>query len=72
VAVLVTGWSRTKTYTVEAQLTAQTPEQIEAAAQVTFGEGKVCAEATARFSMLGEAQARHATDAAALDPSFLR
>ncbi len=63
-----------KTYTVEAQLTAQTPEQIEAVAQVTFGEGKVCAEATARFSILGEAQARHATgaDVTTIDPSFLR
>lgn len=63
-----------KTYTVEAQLTAQTPEQIEAAARVTFGEGKVCAEANARFSVLGEAQALHATgaDAATLDPRLLR
>lgn len=63
-----------KTYTVEARLTAQRPEQIEASAQITFGEGKVCAEATATFSILGEAQAMHATgaDAATLDPRFLR
>ena len=61
-----------KTYTVEGQLTAQTSEVIEAGARVTFGDGKVCAEATARFSVLGEAQARHATGADAVDPSFLK
>ena len=63
-----------KDYTVEARLTAQTPEQIEATAQVTYGDGKVCAETTANFAVLGEAQARHATgvDPSEIDPTFLR
>ncbi len=63
-----------KHYTVEAHLTSQTSEQIEATAQVTFGEEKVCAVATATFSILGEAQAVHATgaDAVTFDPTLLR
>lgn len=63
-----------RTYTVEARLTAQTSEQIEAMAEVTFGEGKVCAEATATFSILGAAQAARATGAEAetLDSTLLK
>lgn len=63
-----------KTYTVEARLITQTDEQIDAIAEVTFGDGKACALAAATFSVLGEAQAVHATGAVAatLDPSFLR
>jgi uncharacterized protein (TIGR00369 family) len=66
-------------YTVEARLTSQGAEQITATAQVTSGDGtgggdKVCAEAEATFSVLGEAQAVRATgaDASTLDPSLLR
>jgi len=63
-----------KTYTVEARLSTQTDEQIDAIAEVTFGDGKACALATATFSVLCEAQAVHATGAVAatLDPAFLR
>jgi uncharacterized protein (TIGR00369 family) len=63
-----------KDYTVEAHLTDQTPDQIEATAVVTYGSGTVCAEARATFAVLGEAQAVRATgaDAANIDPSFLR
>lgn len=63
-----------KTYRVEARLTSQTAQQIWTTARVSLGEGKLCAEATATFSILGEAQAVHATgaDPTTLDPAFLR
>lgn len=63
-----------KTYAVEARLTAQTTERIETAAQVTYGDGKVCAEAGATFAILGVAQAARATgaDVSTLAPTFLR
>lgn len=63
-----------KTYTVEAQVIAQTEDHIDATATAGFGEGKVCAEASARFAVLGEAQAVRATgaDAATLDPNLLK
>ena len=63
-----------KTYTVEARITGQDEERIETAAEVTFGGGKLCAEATATFTILGEAQAVRATgaDASALPSGYLR
>lgn len=63
-----------RTYTVEARVTSQTADQIGTSAQVAFGEGKLCAEASATFSILGEAQAVHATgaDPTSLDATLLR
>lgn len=63
-----------KDYSVEARITASDGERIHAAAEVSFAEGKVCAEATATFVVLGEAQALRATGAepGTIDPSLLR
>ena len=63
-----------KDYLVEARVTAHDGEEIRAAAEVSFAEGKVCAEATATFAVLGEAQALRATGAepGSIDPTLLR
>lgn len=58
-----------KTYTVEARITGHTSEHIQTAALVTYGDSKVCAEATATFAILGEAQAARAVG---VDVSTLR
>ena len=62
------------TYAVEARLTAQDDASLATAAAITDERGKVCAETTATFAVLGPAQAARATgaDASTLDASYLR
>lgn len=62
------------TYAVEARLTAQDDASIATAAEITDERGKVCAETTATFAVLGPAQAARATgvDPTTLDASYLR
>lgn len=61
-------------YQVEAGLTAQDDATIATTAAITDARGKVCAETTASFAVLGPAQAARATgaDEASLDASYLR
>lgn len=62
------------THAVEARLTAQDDASIATAAEITDERGKVCAETTATFAVLGPAQAARATgvDPTTLDASYLR
>lgn len=63
-----------KEHVVEARLCAQNEECIETAAVIRDPDGKVCAETTASFAVLGAAQAVKATgaDASVLDPTYLK
>lgn len=63
-----------KQYFVEARLRSQSEERIETAAVIRDPDGKLCAETTATFAVLGAAQAVRATGAreSALDPSYLK
>lgn len=63
-----------RTYEVEARVTAQDDATLATAARITDHRGKVCAETTATFAVLGPAQAARATgaDEASLDASYLR
>lgn len=48
-------------HTVTARLTGTSETHLETSAEVRNAEGKVCAESTATFAILSEAQARAAT-----------
>lgn len=63
-----------KQYVVEAYLRSQNEERIETAAVIRDADGKLCAETTASFAVLGVAQAVRATgaDESALDRSYLK
>lgn len=63
-----------RTYGVEARLTTQDDASLATAAEITDERGKVCAETTATFAVLGPAQAARATgvDPTTLDASYLR
>jgi len=63
-----------KRYSVEAHLSSQNEERIETAAVIRDTDGKLCAETTASFAVLGAAQAVRATgaDESALDPAYLK
>ncbi|WCO67373.1 PaaI family thioesterase [Iamia majanohamensis] len=61
-------------YDVEARLTERGDERLATEGRITDVRGKVCAETTATFAVLGPAQAARATgvDEGALDPAYLR
>ena len=63
-----------KQYSVEAHLSSQNEERIETAAVIRDTDGKLCAETTASFAVLGAAQAVRATgaDESALDLAYLK
>ncbi len=63
-----------ETYDVEARVTERGDERLATEGRITDAAGKVCAETSASFAVLGPAQAARATgvDAATLDPTYLR
>ncbi len=63
-----------RTYDVEARVTERTDTHLSTGGQIANDEGKVCAETTATFAVLGPAQAAQATgvEASTLDASYLR